>query len=640
MPNTKTTSLAAAQAAGLRFLASAQTADGSFLGQASPSQTDFSLTQSHHTPFQTSLIANCLAGLPGSESIGTSAARFIAGQRSADWSWNYWIRGSVDQQQRPYPDDLDDTVVALSALTAIDSHSVGGQALGALGRLLVSQETAVGGPYRTWLVAETAAASWRDIDLAVNANIGYLLQQHQVEAPGLSRFITAALRSGNLTSRYYDGPLPVLYFISRGYRASAQPDLQKLLGRHVRKLSPNNALHLSLLLTASSHVGLKPPLRLRRQLLALQQADGSWPAASLYYEPPIDKQPYYAGSPALTTAFALEALAAIRTAARPAAASTDDQISSAGPADILDKTDDLADSHRQYLQHLIAKDSAGQISAIATITAAACDRPVRPSILAKLNQASLNGWASYSLFDDILDHDSDASQLTLAMLALRRTSWYFSQALAGKADFQALVQTRLDAVDSANHWEQRHARAELHDGHLTITRLPDYADLGQLADRSIGHSLASCAVLLTLGIALDHPDQQALQGFYHHYLIARQLHDDAHDWQTDLARGQLSVVVCRLLSGYFDTLTEIDFQVAEQLPALKRYFWETTIESVIGDIERQIRLARTALGQCQIVSQPAQLLDWLNQLAASAARVRSERRTARQFINSYTGLHG
>ena len=634
MTKSRSDAVAQAKTMGVAYLTQAQSRTGCFLGQASLHKDNFADARTHYTAFFTSLITCSLVNIPAAQNIRKRAADFLGSQSGTSGAWNYWIKGSIDEQRRPYPNDLDDTALALSAMTLTDKTLVQGEPLGKLGKLLISCETAVGGPYRTWIVPNDAAVTWQDVDIAVNANIGYLLHLHDVVAPGLNEFIAKSIEDNQLTSRYYDGPLPVLYFISRWYKGPALPTLQKLLRKYCREATGYDALHLSLLICACRYAGVKIPTHLYRLVLSLQLSNGSWQAASLYYEPPIDGQKYYAGSAALTTALALEALAGLgkqRLAPLmpPVLAGTVEANSS------TPKPDNLKEQYNLLLEQMAASDAAGQITKIATITATACRQNVPAAVLVSLNQASLSGWASYSLFDDLFDGDSDVNQLAIAMLALRRTLFYFNQALPSNNQFQQTVSQTLDQVDAANHWEQHQARAVKAAGRLFITELPDYRDLQQLADRSIGHCLASLGILTVIGIRADSQDQLALRSFFRHYLIARQLHDDAHDWQADLANGHLSAVVCRLLRQYFDRTLHITVELKADLPNLKVQFWETTIISVVDDIMHHVAAAKLALQACKVIVEPKVFELWLTDLQAGAQQVLTERAKAKAFMTGF-----
>src|SRR5438876_3918375 len=118
----------------------------------------------------------------------------------------------------PYPDDLDDTFCALSALRLHDPDLVNEAALGRVVHLLVALETQVGGPYRTWIAPEDAPAVWRDVDLAVNANIAYFLRLTGTTLPGLTAIMEQGIMAKTLSSPYYPSLYPVAYFVARAYQ--------------------------------------------------------------------------------------------------------------------------------------------------------------------------------------------------------------------------------------------------------------------------------------------------------------------------------------------------------------------------------------------------------------------------------------
>ena len=209
---------------GIDFLTQAQLPNGSFPSLASPSRTDYTGAITCHSVFSTTLILSSLHGLgdaPSLSSIKRKAADFLLAQKSDHWTFNYWDRGSQQAKDMPYADDLDDTAGALAALTQYDPKLVDGTVLAKLATVLTTLEAEEGGPYRTWLVSENAEAIWRDVDLGVNSNIGFLLALHDVELPSVTALIETALDAGTSTSPYYPTSYPILYFVSRWYRGKA-----------------------------------------------------------------------------------------------------------------------------------------------------------------------------------------------------------------------------------------------------------------------------------------------------------------------------------------------------------------------------------------------------------------------------------
>jgi hypothetical protein len=103
----------------LALLLREQQPDGSFLGYSSNNPNNFSTAKTYHTPFPTATIVNALT--PHKDNVTVTkiykkAVDYLLRQRSPHWSFNYWDRGSFEAKQHPYPDDLDDTFAALSAI--------------------------------------------------------------------------------------------------------------------------------------------------------------------------------------------------------------------------------------------------------------------------------------------------------------------------------------------------------------------------------------------------------------------------------------------------------------------------------------------------------------------------------------------
>ena len=157
--------------------------------------------------------------------IKNAAANFLLGQKSERWSFNYLARGATRENAGlphpaypPYPDDMDDTFAALSALVRYDAGVIDGHAAAAIAKLLIAREAREGGPYRTWLIGDDAAAAWQDVDLVVNSTIGYFLSLIGVRLSRLEDFIDNAVRENRLSSPYYPGTFHVGYFLSRFYK--------------------------------------------------------------------------------------------------------------------------------------------------------------------------------------------------------------------------------------------------------------------------------------------------------------------------------------------------------------------------------------------------------------------------------------
>jgi hypothetical protein len=626
--------LTSALTSGLAYIRANQAADGSFAGLSGAYQPGkpFNPKRASPTIFATSLILNCLSTVPNSKVLRRAAAKFLLSQRSNDWRWNYWIRDSSMARTHPYPDDLDDIACSLAALTQYDHTLIDGTVLGHLAQTLISTEVRPSGPYRTWLHAD-----WETVDLAVNANIGYLLHLHDVALPGLNTYIAQSIAQQDLTSEFYVGCIPVLYFITRWYTGDQAAELRQRVIDEIDMLNNQpgtpNALSLALLIRSGIRVGVSHEFiyPLVKRLIQLQKR-GSWAAQALYRDPHIKGVDLYAGSRVLTTAFALEALRSYQmyvridivreTTRRPTlpVPKSHRTVQSSVPL--------LAAAYERYKQKFLASNGIDEITQIATLTAQACGKKLPQKTLDSLNSASIDGWISYSIYDNFLDGNAHPELLGVANYAVRNMLESFRTAVPD-AGFQRLTQATLDTMDQANTWEVTQARARIDKNKVYIDKLPDYEDLSQLAHKSLGHLLASCGILVLLGYSTDSPEMRHFQEFFFHFLIARQLSDDAHDWQEDLLAGRITPVVSMLIDTTPMTIAEKDIE------KLLLRFWQTTITEITALIHFQTGQARSALARCTFLQSTAVFKDWLAHLDTVATKAESGSAEAQKFIDAF-----
>lgn len=523
-------------------------------------------------------------------------AAYLLNHKSSQWTWNYWERGSGS---RPYPDDLDDTACAVVGLLANDPSCIdaAGQAL--LARALISCETQPGGPYRTWVTSLNDIA-WRDVDVVVNANIGGMLDVLGVHSRPLETYISQCIESGELQSPYYVGSVPSLYFIARWYRGPQLPRLRQLI--IAESHTARSAMHRAMLVTAAcaTDCWTQLPTGYVSALLAMQH-DGAWPAKALYYEPPQGGSQQYAGSPELTTAFAIEALSSW-LAIKPATKSKPPVQASS-----------LRAIHQQAVKQMVRSDVADA----AGIMARSLGENVSKLVLRRLNTASRNGWVAYTRYDALLD-EHDASQLGVANSAMRQALRYYQQALPNNKVYAGYIESVFSTMDAANMWEITHARS--------AHKPPDYKQYRQLAQRSWGHVLAPTGVLLAVGFELHSKEVRMFHGYMRHYIIARQLVDDAHDWQDDLAHGRMTSVVTMLL---------VDCASASMFE-MQQHYWNTTILAVNTLIRHHVQQARRYLAQCDYLIDTAQYLSWLQGLERVCDRAEVGIQQTQLFITAFT----
>ncbi len=237
--------------------------------------------------------------LPAVDVALRKAGAFLLAERNDDGSWSYEGRATSR-----VPPDLDDTACAVAALLRL-----GEQPGLSFYRLLWENEAAPGGPYYTWVgVNGGTHLLARQIDALVNANLVLAAALARQPLPGAVAYLLDVTTSDpNGASDYCLTPHLLAYALARAYADGPVPELAPGLRAVLAALEPcDNAFHLACRANALLVLGewevARPDLE---ALLDAQLPDGSWPIAAAY----ADYPPHHAGSPALTTAIALDALA-------------------------------------------------------------------------------------------------------------------------------------------------------------------------------------------------------------------------------------------------------------------------------------------------------------------------------------------
>jgi hypothetical protein len=637
---------------GLAYLNGQQKTDGSFTSYSSANKRPFRRIRSWQTVFVPALMLTSLANLddPAAKNIRQKLAKFLLKQKDSQWSFNYWSKTAPEYKKQPYPNDLDDTFCALSGLYLHNPSLIDGEALAKIVKLLVATEAAVGGPYRTWLVPAGSPPIWLDLDLAVNSNIAYFLSLATGNRlPKLDDFMEQSIANSSFKSPYYPSRYAFIYYLSRAYKGAKE----KRLLQQARRLqaAAETDLDLALCICARVRLGDSRNLALSiDRLLNGQRRDGSWPAAVFYADPVKEGKLYYNGAPTLTTAFALEALELYRRQARPHENTVLKPVRSSGKPQsqpallrLANKdTKKLSPELREPLMKLLKKVAVGsngqEITGLATnfydSFIAPPDLPYR-DFLDKLGLANLYGWLAYTIYDDFIDDEGRPEFVSVANVAMRRSLDTFSAAAPADSEFTEFVRQIFDTVDSANAWEVANCRFEREGDKLAIGQLPDFGDLSKLAERSIGHALAPMALLAIAGKYPAAVDGRNFLKAFRHYLIARQLNDDAHDWPEDLANGHITIVVAGLLSGL--KIKPGNYDARELLTLTRPHFWNSTLSDVCQLMNGHIKFSRQALKTADFLKLDNPITDLLNGLQTSVDNTLQQQSQAKDFLKHYDG---
>lgn len=640
---------------GLASLKNVQQADGSFITFSSPDPNNFTGALQFHSVFSTALVLDCLSGLgktQQSNSVKRQAAKFLLSQKSKHWSFNYWNRHSQEAKKMPYPDDLDDTFCSLAALFHHNPTLITGSVLAHVVQILTAAEIKEGGPYKTWLISETADAVWKDVDIAVNSNVAYFLKLQEIELPGLTDYIETCIKTNALSSPYYPSTYPILYFLGRYYNGHEQKTIQKFL------LSTRTKGHwstpLETALAISTLIRLQTPIHELQDaifFLLSRQIQGSWEPYPFYtgVNPKRDKQ-FVAGSAALTTAFCLEALWMYQsTVTAKQNASQENKKQTTGiDTEIRVQVEkrfarfapQLQKRVRTLLHKTLDTDTGKQIPLLPFLfaeTIGSKGKTISSDFVMLLGIANLLGWMAYTIYDDFLDDEGKTVFLPIAIICHRELTTIFTHLLPAENGFEFFFQTTMDHLDAANMWEVSNTRITLRQGQLQCKnfQIPDYGDYTQLAQKSFGHALGPCAILFSVGYNQQSLEMQSLIQFFKHYLIARQLSDDMHDWEQDLKTGYINAVGAILLRKQYGQKIQENLSIKKVLPQLQKLFWYEVVDTVCALIVENSNKAKTYLDKCDIIVKPEPLARLLKQYEQSVQTTLNERQRALEFMTTY-----
>ncbi len=638
--------ISSAIGAGVVFLKSVQQKDGSFESFSSVHARPFRPAMTYRTTFTPAIMLAALCHVAGTSAIRRPLAAWLRHQKSEQWSFNYWAAGAPERHTMPYPDDLDDTFCALTALYGHDAALVDGEALGHAVRLLVATESKVGGPYRTWLVPEAAAKPWRDVDLAVNANVAYFLQQVAEPLPALQRFMERAIVAQKLASPYYPSAYPLVYYLARAYLGPKKQLLVSyLLAKQKDGAWDNSPLHTALAVSSLLCLGYPAGelLAAGSFLVKHQAKNGSWAAEGFCLDPAREGKVYASGAPALTTALVVEALSRLEAGASGLPGAGESAVPEEYNRVVQDAHTffnslggELGKQGTRALRTMQQTRSSQEIILLPYMIASSLKTPLSNkagNALVQLGLANVYGWIAYTIYDDFLDDEGQPLQLPVANASLRASVRSFELALPKHTAFQSLVRQTFDVIDAANAWEVANCRWQVQKNRVEIGPLPKYGNLRKLAERSLGHALTPLGVLAAAGKGPDSPEAKHLLKALRHYLIARQLSDDMHDWERDTRAGHVSFVVKTIIEEL--AITPGTYALKALLPTMQKQFWHQSLGPLCELVKRHIAASRTALKRADVLAAHNGLEALLQQLEKAMEETTRQQTNAKGFLRAY-----
>ncbi len=635
-----------------------QNADGSFTSFSLLKSNDPRVGPEHNTIFSNAIILDCLNSVsdPQVDLVRSKLVPFLIKQRSPKlWTFNYWVKVAKQRKEIPYPDDFDDTFCTLAALYNYDPGLITSKWMAKLTKVLFACEQEPGGPYKTWVVGKKSSKEWQEIDLVVNSNIFYFISLQNIKMPRLVLFIQKHIDKLYFKSPYYPSEYPTLYFITRAIKTGeakfSQETKNKIIGYLTKKQENKGSWGNNIQTIFACHSLINIDFRVDKlgkaikSILARQMPDGSWPAGAICLDPNVKDKPY-SGSPAASTALALELLSKYqklsqsrlesKVSAKPSIVEEDQKVLNEqlgfvvkeAREQISELPSDLKKLGEKFLKKMIEKDKQKEITLTPYLFKSSLIKKedqdkISQEMVTKLGAANLFGWAAYTTYDDIMDEQVGYRLLPLANVLLRLKVLIFADLFPSQSLFRKFYNEVMNKLEEANNWEMSHCRFNKLSNKI---RPPDFKNLQVLADRAFGHALGSAAILFQLGYKESSAPFKHTMKFFTHYIIARQLNDDCHDWLEDLEKGQICSVGSEVLKEAKNFINR---------KHLQKVFWYKVYPNMAKVMLGQVKRAKSNLYSAKIID-PAVLSAFLVPIEDSVEKARVERKQTLQFLKEYS----
>jgi len=499
--------------------------------------------------------------------------------------------------------DASEVYSVLGALWKYDPASVKSDWLAGAIQRLVRSEAAVGGPYY-------AGAT---IAVAANAQIASFIRLVAQPLPNMNRFFADIIA----TERFEDTEFTcfgLLYLLTTACDCKGLTHYAE--GNWLQNADWQTPWHQVVALAILKETVQRP--KIRQALLTIsqqQQADGTWIG-----EPLTKNTPSSRFSCLVTTALVTEALCTylyMPAEISPAYWRRKRQVAQAAAQLFKVHPRPLRSLALTAIKRVCKADENFEITLLPHFFAHALDSQQRPTSAhcTNLGLANLCTWIAYTIYDDFIDSEGAPAELPVANVAMRASLDCFRAVLPEDVHFQRYVAQVFAGMDEANAWELTNCRFAVHGGSVTITELPKYGRCTVLATRAFAHALTPMAILAQ-HTPCSVKQSRHIETAFQHYLIARQLNDDLHDWVKDMQVGQASYVVTAILRDM-----RIDNEVYDLgvlLPAMQKCFRRTTLPKVCQRLLWHITLSRQQFAKSRLLQKQNDIYLLLDNLEQSA----------------------
>lgn len=194
-------------------------------------------------------------------------------------------------------------------------------------------------------------------------------------------------------------------------------------------------------------------------------------------------------------------------------------------------------------------------------------------------KANLNLWASYTIYDHIMDGGTSLEELPAANLLLFQSAKILGEKSKIAEDIFLLM-------EQANQEEFRRVRGIKKDQKYW-SKLDGNLILKNGHQKSLGLYLSVFIFLEKRGVNLA--EQNKFKKFFISFLNCRQLADDLYDWRDDLQNNIPTAVTVSLMKKFKnkkDNLSKLEIEVFQNLYPYFHDYLEKTLKSAIRQAEK------------------------------------------------------
>lgn len=614
----------------ITLLRSLQNSNGSF------SSINITTGETLDSIYFTSLILISLKslGLQHNEQlrdITSSGVAFLIANESHIGSWNYYPRNLLS----PYPDDIDDTILAIRALQIWQADYITPTRFAQITQLLIQCEEKPGGPYRTWITKNSQNNSWDDVDTVVNYNIYQWLQSHTIDLEPLNEFLFSTENRDTYHSLYYDDPDFINYLTDSEVLSTTSVNYQLTREHPLRSVFATIASITRQIGSAES----ADILTINNYITQVINCSESYP---FFIEKINNGVIEYAGCKALEIALCIELLSihinkeccttrdAVAKSLGSATQTNSETIHITQVRETIkgcfSDSELIQDFFVKQFNELLISSKLQLLLPFYYLHSLKEDYQERitPGELTLITAAHSIGLISFTLQDSLCDRESLAHQIPYVSSGILAMSTLLHSAL--------YKQSTPEEIQSILHSMNQALLRETHNSqHKSLDR-------EELYMKSFGVICGIITIILITGERFTYTEISHVKEFFKNYLNARQMLDDLHDWYSDLLNTIHTPATLLLMEDFSqrnltgDTFT-INF-TAEKMH-LHNTFWKTTFPKLIGPTYEFITAAESIIEKFKLVSNRALFINLLEPIKHALSQAKTSATQHTEFIQAY-----